>query len=81
MHAQGTHEVALHEPEGFGEQERVRDLARDPIDHLAPELFGHRLVELRLGETVLGARGDRPPLPGSGYQSRFSGAEGRRRRC
>ncbi len=55
---EGPHEVALEQPEGLGQQERARDLGRDPIDDLAPELDRHPGVELGLGDRVLGARRD-----------------------
>jgi len=45
VHAERPDEVALHEPEGLGEQERVRDLRGDAVHDLAPELDGDRGVE------------------------------------
>ena len=58
VHAQGADEVALHHPEGLGEQQRVWHLARDAIDDLAPELHREELIEPLPGHRVLRARGD-----------------------
>ena len=55
MHAQGSDEVALEEPERLRQQERVGDLGRHSIHHFAPELGRHQAVELRLAQRVLGA--------------------------
>ena len=59
VHAQGPDEVALQHPEGLGEEQRVRDLSRDPVHDLAPELLGHGRVEGGLGHRAeFGARRD-----------------------
>ncbi len=63
MHAQRPDEVALEQPERLGEQERVGDLGRDPVDDLAPELERHPGVELRLRDGVFRARRDAAALP------------------
>jgi len=60
MHAQCADEVALHEPEGFGQQQRARHLGRDAIHHFAPELMRHGAIELLIGQTVFGARRNGP---------------------
>ena len=41
VHAQRAHEVALQQPEGLGQQERVGHLCGHAVHHLAPELGGH----------------------------------------
>ena len=64
VHAEGPDEVALHEPERLGEEERAGRLGRDPIDDVAPELGGHRAVEVALRHRLLGAGGDRAAVPG-----------------
>ena len=56
MHAEGANEVAFHEPEGLGEQQRAGNFGGDAIDDLAPELVGHAAVEFRLAHAVFGAR-------------------------
>src|SRR6185437_15412957 len=58
VHAQGPYKVALHKPEGLGEEQRTGDLGSYAVDHLAPELVRHLAVNLRSGHAVLGARGD-----------------------
>jgi hypothetical protein len=58
VHAEGAHEVALEQPEGLGQQQGVRGLGRHPVDHLPPELLGHRRVELGAGHAVPGPRRD-----------------------
>ncbi len=63
VHTQGADEVALHEPERLGQEERIGDLLRHSIDHLPPELFGQELVELLFGHAVFRAGGDRPACP------------------
>ncbi len=45
MHAEGADKVALHEPEGFGQQQRAGHFRCDAVDHLAPEFMRHVLVE------------------------------------
>ena len=60
VHAQRPDEVALEQPERLGEEQRVGRLDGDPVDDLAPELGGHRGVELGLGHRPeLGPRRDR----------------------
>src|SRR5215472_18604784 len=59
MHAERSHKVAFHEPEGLGEKQSAGDLLRDTVDDLTPELKRHVLVELRLAHAVFGARRDR----------------------
>ena len=56
MHAQRANEVALHQPEGLGQQQRARHFGGHAIHHLAPELMRHGLIELGLAHAVLGAR-------------------------
>ena len=63
MHAQRPDEVALHEPERLGQEQRARCLDGDPVDDLAPELDRDGGVERPLGHRVLGARRD--PAPGA----------------
>ena len=60
VHPERPDEVALHEPERLGEEERPRCLGGDPVDHLTPELDRHRDVEFTLRHGVLGPRRDRP---------------------
>ena len=55
VHAESANEVALHEPEGFGEQERAGDFGGDAVDDFAPELIGHGAVEFFLGHGKFGA--------------------------
>ena len=72
VHAQRAHEVALHQPERLGQQERVGRLGGDAVDDLAPELDGHAALELVGGQGRGATRGDAAsPGPGSGYQSRW----------
>ena len=66
MHSEGADEVALHEPEGFGQQEGSGNLGGDAIDDFAPELLGHVPVEFSGGHGVLGARGDGSAAAGIG---------------
>ena len=66
VHAEGADEVAFHEPEGFGEQQRAGDFGGDAIDDFAPELVGHAAVEFRLAHAVLGARRDGAAGAGAG---------------
>ena len=66
VHAEGADEVALHEPESFGQQQRAGDFGGDAVDHLAPELMRHALVELGLRHGVLGAGGDGAGGAGAG---------------
>ena len=58
MHAQRADEVAFHQPEGLGEQQRAGDFGSHAIDHFPPELLRHVPVKLRLAHAVLGARRD-----------------------
>ena len=58
VHAEGADEVAFHEPEGLGQQQRAGDFGGDAIDNLAPEFVRHAAVEFGLAHAVLGARGD-----------------------
>ena len=46
VHAQRAHEVALQQPEGLRQQQRVGRLGGDPVDDLAPELGGHAASKL-----------------------------------
>ena len=72
VHAEGADEVALHQPEGLGQQQRVGRLGGDPVHHLAPELLGHGGVERLPGHgRARRARGWRRPGPGSGNQRRW----------
>ena len=64
VHPERPDEVALEQPERLGQQERARDLRRDPVDDLAPELVRHPAVELGLRDGVLGARRDGPRRAG-----------------
>ena len=55
------------QPEGLREQQRVGRLRGDPVDDLAPELGGHRGVELLVcGRADSAREGMAPPWPGSG---------------
>ena len=38
MHTQVAHKIALHQPEGLGDQERVRSFPVNAVNHLTPEL-------------------------------------------
>ena len=58
MHAEGAHEIPLHEPERLGEQQRVGSLDRHPVHHVAPELGGKHGVEAGAVHAVLGPGGD-----------------------
>ena len=64
VHAQRADEVALHQPEGLGQQQRVGRFCRDAVDDLAPELDGHRASKSLLRMRVLGAAGDRAARAG-----------------
>ncbi len=66
MHAQGADEVALHHPEGLGEEEGVGRLARAHVHDLPPELSGHGGVEFGSAHRVLGARRHVPAGAGLG---------------
>ena len=70
MHAQGADEVALHEPEGLGQQQRAGNFGGHAVDHFAPELVRHGAVELGLAHAVLGAGGNGAARPGPGNQRR-----------
>ncbi len=59
VHAQRADEVALHQPERLGQQQRAGDLARHAVDDLAPELLRDRRVEGGGGHGGLRAGGDR----------------------
>ena len=48
VHAESADEVALHQPERLGQQQRVGRLGGDAIDHLAPELLGICRLKSRL---------------------------------
>ena len=70
MHAEGSNEVALEQPEGLGEQEGAGRFRGDAVDDLPPELVGHQPVEIGLAHRVLGAGRNaaraarrRPPQP------------------
>ena len=67
MHAEGADEVAFHEPEGFGEQQRAGDFGGDAVDDLAPEFVGHeRGRTLPVAHAVFGARRDGAAGAGAG---------------
>ncbi len=76
VHAEGPDEVALHQPEGLGQQQRVGRLRRDAVHDLAPELRRHALVEDALGYGVLGPRRDVAALPGLGIPEPLDVASG-----
>ena len=78
MHAQGADEVALHEPEGFGQQQRAGNFGGDAIDHLAPELVRHGAIELGLAHAVFGARGNGAAGAGPGKPEAMKVALGQR---
>ena len=58
VHAQGAHEVAFHQPEGFGQEQRVGHLLGNAVDHLTPELTGNSWLNSALGHAVFGAGGN-----------------------
>ena len=58
MHAEGADEVALHEPEGLGEQQGAGNFGGDAVDDFAPEFLRHEAVEVGLAHAVFGARGN-----------------------
>ena len=66
VHAQRADEVALHEPEGLGQQQRAGNLGGHAIHHLAPELVRHGAVELRLAHAVFSARRNGAARAGTG---------------
>ena len=66
MHAEGADEVAFHEPEGLGKEQRSGNFGGDAIDDFAPELVGHAAVELGLAHAVFGAGGDGSAGAGAG---------------
>ena len=66
MHAESADEVALHQPEGLGQQQRAGNLGGDAIHHLAPELLRHDLTELLRGHAEFGARRDGSAAAGVG---------------
>ena len=51
--AEGAREIALHQPERLGQEQRVGDLGCDAVHDLSPELLGHESPEL-------GCRGLKP---------------------
>ena len=61
MHAECAHEIAFHQPERLGEQQRVGRFDGGAIDDLTPEFVRHDAIELGLGQAVFGARWNRPP--------------------
>jgi len=67
--SEGPDEVALHQPEGLGEEKRVRRLGGDPVDDSRQNSFGINLSKAALLIARRFAM-DRPPWPGSGHQSR-----------
>ncbi len=58
MHAKSSHEVPFHEPEGLGQQERIRYLLCHAIHHFAPEFNRHGAVKLLTREAVFCPCGD-----------------------
>ena len=66
VHAEGADEVALHEPERLGQQQRAGRLHRDAIHDLAPELLRHEAVELRARHAEAGAGRDVAAMAGLG---------------
>ncbi len=58
VHPERPDEVPLHQPERLGQEQRVRRLRGHAVDHLAPELDRHPLVELGPRQAVLGPGGD-----------------------
>ena len=70
MHAQGADEVALHEPEGLGQQQRAGNFGGHAIHHLAPELVRHVRSNSAWLMPYSAREGMAPLLPGPGNQSR-----------
>ena len=67
MHAQRAHKIAFHQPERFGQQQRVRGFHRHAIDHLAPEFLRHERIEFGFGHgRVQRAMGSRRRCPARG---------------
>ncbi len=66
MHAQRTNEVAFHEPEGLGEQQRSGHFFGDTIYYFPPEFVRHVLVEFCLAHAVFGAGGNSSACSRSG---------------
>ena len=71
VHPQRADEVAFHQPEGFGEQQRIGDFRCDTVHDLAPELFGDRRQTRLLVMPCSERRGIAPPAPGSGNHKRW----------
>ena len=71
MHAQGANEVALHQPEGLGQQQRSGHFGGHAVHHFAPELMRHVPVELGVGSCrIRRAKEWLRCCPGPGNQSR-----------
>ncbi len=70
MHAERANEVAFHQPEGLGQQQRAGHFGGDAVHHLAPEFVRHgRLNSAWL--MLYSAREGMAPLdPGPGNHSR-----------
>jgi len=60
VHAQGAHKVTFHQPEGFGQEQSVRDFPGNPFNDFAPEFLGHGAVKFLAGHRVVGSGGDIP---------------------
>ena len=49
VHTEIANEVALHQPESFGNQQGVGSFAVDAVNHLPPEFDGESLFEVGIG--------------------------------
>ncbi len=52
VHPQRPDKIALHEPEGFRQKQRVRHFCHNPVHHFPPEFHGKGCIEGGLVQTV-----------------------------
>ncbi len=52
VHAKRAHEITFHQPEGFGQQQRIRHFLSYPIDDFPPKFLRKGGIELLFGQTV-----------------------------
>ena len=80
VHAQRADKISFHQPEGFGQQQRIGDFGRDAVHDLAPELLRDGRVELGPGHAMLGPGWDRATRAGFGEPQALDMLLGQRHR-
>ncbi|MBA7659949.1 hypothetical protein ES703_67945 [subsurface metagenome] len=53
VHSQGPDKIALHQPEGLGQEQGVRSFLGYTVNHFPPKLLRHQAVKLLPGHAVL----------------------------